>query len=399
MEPAKKVVLAYSGGVDTTGCILYLKHEWGVKEVIALLVDLGQDEDLEALKEKALLAGASQCIVKDAKELFMNQYCIPAIRANALYEDRYPLSSALARPLIARLVVEAAEELGADAVAHGSSGKGNDQVRFDSTYTLLNPHLKILAPAREWSMSRQETVAYSTRYGVPAHVDESCPYAFDLNMIGSNIEAGPLDDPWSEPEEEIYQMTRHLKEAPDDPNYVEITFERGIPVSLNGASMPAVDLLLELNRIAGEHCIGRVDMMENRVVGIKGREIYEAPGYFTLIEAHRDLETLTLPAEVTQFKRGIEQTYSNLIYNGLFYSPLKECLQAFIDKTQERVTGVVRVKLFKGMLMVVGRKSRYSLHVDEMALYGKNSGYDKEAAKGFIYVWTLPNKIWRQMAE
>ena len=190
MEQVKKVVLAYSGGVDTTGCILYMKHEWGVKEVIALLADLGQDEDLEALKEKALLAGASQALVKDAKELFMNEYCIPALRANALYEDRYPLSSALARPLIARLVVEAAEELGADAVAHGSSGKGNDQVRFDSTYTLLNPSLKILAPAREWSMSREETVAYSTRYGVPAHVDESCPYAFDLNMIGSNIEAG-----------------------------------------------------------------------------------------------------------------------------------------------------------------------------------------------------------------
>ncbi|MFN4279017.1 argininosuccinate synthase [Thermosynechococcus sp.] len=396
MGRAEKVVLAYSGGVDTSVCIPYLKHEWGVKEVIALAADLGQGEELEPIRQKALEAGASASLVVDAKAEFIRNYAFPAIQANALYENRYPLSTALARPLIAKLLVDAAAEYGADAVAHGCTGKGNDQVRFDVAIAALNPNLKVLAPAREWGMSREETIAYGERFGIPAPVKKSSPYSIDRNLLGRSIEAGSLEDPWSEPPEEIYSMTQAIENTPNSPEYVTIGFEAGIPVSLEGRSLDPVTLIGELNERVGRHGVGRIDMMENRLVGIKSREIYEAPALLVLIDAHRDLESLTLTADVTQYKRGIEETYSRLVYNGLWYSPLKEALDAFIQQTQQRVTGTVRVKLFKGTARVVGRQSPYSLYAPELATYGAEDQFDHKAAEGFIYVWGLPTRVWAE---
>lgn len=396
MGRAEKVILAYSGGVDTSVCIPYLKHEWGVQEVIALAADLGQGDELEPIRQKALDSGASASLVVDAKEDFIRNYAFPAIQANALYENRYPLSTALARPLIAKLLVEAAAEYGADAVAHGCTGKGNDQVRFDVAIAALNPNLKVLAPAREWGMSREETIAYGERFGIPAPVKKSSPYSIDRNLLGRSIEAGPLEDPWIEPSEEIYLMTQAIENTPNSPEYVEIGFEAGMPVSLDGRSLDPVALVSELNERVGRHGCGRIDMIENRLVGIKSREIYEAPALLVLIDAHRDLESLTLTADVTQYKRGIEETYSRLVYNGLWYSPLKEALDAFIQQTQKRVTGTVRVKLFKGTARVVGRQSPYSLYSSELATYGTADQFDHRAAEGFIYVWGLPTRVWAE---
>ncbi|MFN4066382.1 MAG: argininosuccinate synthase [Thermosynechococcus sp.] len=396
MGRAEKVILAYSGGVDTSVCIPYLKHEWGVKEVITLAADLGQGDELELIRQKALDSGASASLVVDAKEDFIRNYAFPAIQANALYESRYPLSTALARPLIAKLLVDAATEYGADAVAHGCTGKGNDQVRFDVAIAALNPHLKVLAPAREWGMSREETIAYGERFGIPAPVKKSSPYSIDRNLLGRSIEAGPLEDPWIEPPEEIYLLTQAIENTPNSPEYVEIGFEAGIPVSLDGRSLDPVTLVSELNERVGRHGVGRIDMMENRLVGIKSREIYEAPALLVLIDAHRDLESLTLTADVTQYKRGIEETYSRLVYNGLWYSPLKEALDAFIQQTQKRVTGTVRVKLFKGTARVVGRQSPYSLYTPDLATYGAEDQFDHKAAEGFIYVWGLPTRVWAE---
>lgn len=396
MGRATKVVLAYSGGVDTSVCIPYLKEEWGVEEVITLAADLGQGEELGPIKEKALKSGASVSLVEDVTESFVKDYTFPAIQANALYENRYPLSTALARPLIAKLLVEAAEKYGADAVAHGCTGKGNDQVRFDVAIAALNPNLKVLAPAREWGMSREETIAYGERFGIPAPVKKSSPYSIDRNLLGRSIEAGPLEDPWTEPSEEIYVMTKAIADTPNEPEYVEIGFDRGLPTTLNGNPLSPVTLISQLNEIVGRHGVGRIDMLENRLVGIKSREIYEAPALLVLIHAHRDLESLTLTKDVSQYKRGIEETYSHLIYNGLWYSPLKTALDAFVQQTQERVSGTVRVKLFKGNAAIVGRKSAQSLYAPDLATYGADDAFDHKAAEGFIYVWGLPTRIWSQ---
>jgi argininosuccinate synthase len=396
MGRAKKVVLAYSGGVDTSVCIPYLKEEWGVEEVITLAADLGQGDELEPIREKALKSGAKQSLVADVKESFVKDYAFPAIQANALYENRYPLSTALARPLIAKLLVDAAAEYGADAVAHGCTGKGNDQVRFDVAIAALNPDLKVLAPAREWGMSREQTIAYGEQFGIPAPVKKSSPYSIDRNLLGRSIEAGPLEDPWTEPLEEIYLLTKAIEETPNEPEYVEIYFEQGIPVALNGVSLPATDLIGKLNNIAGTHGFGRIDMVENRLVGIKSREIYEAPALLTLILAHRDLESLTLTADVSHYKRNIEETYSQMIYNGLWYSPLKAALDAFVQKTQERVSGAVRLKFFKGNATIVGRQSENSLYTPDLATYGADDQFDHKAAEGFIYVWGLPTRVWSQ---
>ncbi len=397
MARAKKVVLAYSGGVDTSVCIPYLKEEWGVQEVIALAADLGQGEELGPIKAKALKAGAARCLVEDRKESFVKDYAFPAIQANALYENRYPLSTALARPLIAKLLVEAAAKYGADAVAHGCTGKGNDQVRFDVSIMALDPHLKVLAPAREWGMSREETIAYGEKFGITAPVKKSYPYSIDCNLLGRSIEAGPLEDPMTEPDEEVYAITRAIFATPDEPEYVEIGFERGIPVTINDEALDSVTLISRLNELGGKHGVGRIDMVENRVVGIKSREIYETPGLLLLIQAHRDLETLTLTADVTSYKRGIEHTYSNLVYGGLWYSPLKGALDAFIAQTQERVSGTVRIKLFKGNGTIVGRKSANSLYAPDLATYGVDDKFDHKAAEGFIYIWGLPTKVWSQI--
>jgi argininosuccinate synthase len=396
MGRAKKVVLAYSGGVDTSVCIPYLKQEWGVEEVITLAADLGQGDELEPVREKALKSGASESLVADIKESFIKDYAFPAIKANALYENRYPLGTALARPLIAKVLVETAEKYGADAIAHGCTGKGNDQVRFDVSCAALNPNLKILAPAREWGMSREETIAYGEKFGIPAPVKKSSPFSIDKNLLGRSIEAGTLEDPANEPPEEIYEMTKAIADTPNEPEYLEIGFVKGIPTTLNGASKTPVELIEQLNQIVGNHGIGRIDMIENRLVGIKSREIYESPAMVVLINAHRDLESLTLTADVTQYKRGIEDTYTKLVYNGLWYSPLKAAVDAFIDQTQERVTGVVRLKLFKGNATIVGRWSDNTLYTPDLATYGADDQFDHKAAEGFIYVWGLPTRIWAQ---
>jgi len=399
MGRAKKVVLAYSGGVDTSVCIPYLMNEWGVEEVITLAADLGQGDELEPIRKKALDSGASVSLVADGTETFVKEYGFPAIQANALYENRYPLSTALARPLIAKLLVEAAEKYGADAIAHGCTGKGNDQVRFDVAIGALNPSIKILAPAREWGFSREQTIEYGEKYGIPAPVKKKSPYSLDRNLLGMAIEAGVLEDPYAEPPEDIYQMTKGIADTPNEPEYVDIGFEKGCPVSLNGEALQPVALITQLNQMTGNHGIGRIDMIENRLVGIKSREIYETPALLVLIQAHRDLESLTLTADVTQYKRGIEQTYSQLVYNGLWFSPLKAALDGFITNTQERVTGTVRVKLFKGSATIVGRKSDNSLYSLDWATYGEEDVFDHKAAEGFIYVWGLPTRLWSQQTR
>ena len=396
MGRATKVVLAYSGGVDTSVCIPYLKEEWGVEDVITLAADLGQGEELGPIKEKALTSGASISLVQDVTEIFVKDYAFPAIQANALYENRYPLGTALARPLIAKILVEAAEKYGADAVAHGCTGKGNDQVRFDVSIAALNPNIKVLAPAREWGMSREETIAYGEKFGIPTPVKKSSPYSIDRNLLGRSVEAGPLEDPWTEPEEEIYVMTKAIADTPDEPEYVEITFEEGLPTHVNGKALSPVALITELNDVVGRHGVGRIDMIENRLVGIKSREIYESPALLVLIQAHRDIESLTLTKDVTQYKRGIEETYSQMVYNGQWYSPLKMALDGFIEKTQERVSGTVRIKLFKGTANIVGRKSSQSLYAPDLATYGADDTFDHKAAEGFIYVWGLPTRIWSE---
>jgi argininosuccinate synthase len=396
MGRAKRVVLAYSGGVDTTVCITYLKNEFGVEEVITLAADLGQGDELEPIRVKALNSGAMESLVIDATAEFVTDYAFPAIKANALYENRYPLSTSLARPLIAKLLVEAAEKYGADAVAHGCTGKGNDQVRFDVSIAALNPNLKVLAPAREWGMSREETIAYGEKFGLSFPVKKSSPYSIDRNLLGRSIEAGPLENPWTEPLEEVYLLTQSVENAPNEPEYVEIGFEKGVPTSLNGQKLAPVELISQLNTLAGKHGIGRIDMLENRLVGIKSREIYETPALLVLIWAHRDLESLTLTSDVSHYKRGIEQTYGEMIYNGLWYSPLKGALDAFINQTQERVTGTVRVKLYKGNAIMAGRKSDYALYSEELATYGSDDSFDHKAAEGFIYVWGLPTRVWSE---
>lgn len=396
MGRAERVVLAYSGGVDTTVCIPYLKNEFGVKEVITLAADLGQGEDLEPIRQKALKAGASESLVVDAKEALVKRYAVPAIKANALYENRYPLSTALARPLIAKLLVEAAEQCNADAVAHGCTGKGNDQVRFDVSIGALNPNLKVLAPAREWGMSREEAIAYGEQFGLTFPVKKSSPYSIDYNLLGRSIEAGPLENPWTEPLEEVFAMTKAIADTPDEPEYVEIGFTAGEPNCLNGQEMALTTLIAELNLIAGKHGFGRIDMIENRLVGIKSREIYEAPALLLLIAAHRDLESLTLTADVTQYKRGIEESYGRLVYNGLWYSPLKSALDAFIEYTQEYVSGSVRIKLHKGTAQIVGRQSDNALYSEALATYGADDQFDHKAAEGFIYIWGLPTRVWSE---
>jgi len=396
MGRADKVVLAYSGGVDTSVCIPYLKQEWGVKEVITLAADLGQGDELEPIRLKALASGASVSLVQDVTTEFVTDYAFPSIQANALYENRYPLSTALARPLIAKILVDAAAEYGADAVAHGCTGKGNDQVRFDVAIAALDPKIKVLAPAREWGMSREQTIAYGEKFGIPSPVKKSSPYSIDRNLLGRSIEAGVLEDPWNEPPEEIYDLTKAIADTPNQPTYTEITFEQGIPVAVDGKVLAPVELITTVNAIAGSHGVGRIDMVENRLVGIKSREIYEAPALLVLIQAHREIESLTLTSDLAQYKRGVEDTYAKMIYNGLWYSPLKSALDAFIKDTQTRVSGVVRIKFFKGSAVVVGRKSVNSLYDEDLATYTDADQFDHKAAEGFIYVWGLPTRVWSQ---
>ena len=394
MAVNKKVVLAYSGGLDTSVCIRWLQEKYGFQEVIALVADVGEGKDLGFIKDKALRIGAARCYVADAREQFAREFIRPTLQANAMYEGKYPLSAALTRPLIARLLVEVAEREGAEAVAHGCTGKGNDQVRFDVSVGALNPRLKVIAPVREWPMSREEEIEYARQKGIPVPVGKENPFSIDENLWGRSIECGVLEDPWAEPPEEAYAWTNAISEAPAEPRYLEISFEKGVPAALDGRALGLVELLEELNRVAGEHGVGRIDHVENRLVGIKSREIYEAPAATVLVTAHRELESFTLPREVAHFKPLLEQKYAELTYFGLWYSPLKKAIDAFIEATQATVTGTIRVKLHRGNCVVVGRRSAHSLYDWKLATYDKEDAFDHTAAKGFIDIWGLPTRVY-----
>ncbi|MGA9286907.1 MAG: argininosuccinate synthase, partial [Anaerobacillus sp.] len=385
----EKIILAYSGGLDTSISIKWLEEKYGY-EVIALGLDVGEGKDLETIKDKALKVGASKAYMIEAKELLAENYLLPALKANALYEGKYPLSSALSRPLISKLLVEAAEREGATAVAHGCTGKGNDQVRFEVSIQALNPDLKVIAPVREWGMTRDEQIAYAEEKGIPVPVKLDNPFSIDANIWGRACEAGVLEDPWAEAPEAAFDWTAPIHLTPDDPEYIEIDFEEGCPTALNGEKMGLVDLIEKLNEIGGVHGIGRIDHIENRLVGIKSREVYENPGALILINAHKELEFLTHTREVSQFKTTIDQQLSKLIYDGLWYSPLRQALEGFINETQKVVSGKIRLKLHKGTNTVVGRKSENSLYNEQLATYLKGDLFDHEAAVGFIKLWGLP---------
>ena len=391
---AEKVVLAYSGGLDTSVAIRWLGENYHM-DVIALTVDMGSERDLPAIRQKALKVGAVKALVVDARELFVKHFVFPALKADALYEGQYPLATALARPLIVKLLVDAANEEGAAAVAHGCTGKGNDQVRFDVGVVALAPHLKIIAPAREWGMTREEEIAYAQKHDIPVSVGSA--YSIDVNLWGRSIECGILEDPWAEPPEEVFAWTRAPQDAPDEPSYVEIGFERGIPVSLNAKKLDGVSLIQQLTELAGEHGVGRIDHMENRLVGIKSREVYEAPAATVLLIAHKALEAMTLSREQLRFKEKVALEYADLIYNGLWFTALHQDLAAYVERSQRHVTGTVRVKLLKGKATVVGRKSPKSLYSFGLATYDKGDEFDQSASVGFIHIWGLPVKTQAQV--
>jgi argininosuccinate synthase len=391
-----KVVLAYSGGLDTSVAIRWLKERYDL-DVIALNVDVGNERNFSAVRQKALKVGAVKALVEDAKELFVNHFIFPALQADALYEGQYPLATALARPLMAKLLVDTALNEGATAVAHGCTGKGNDQVRFDVSINALAPNLKIIAPAREWGMTREETIKYAQRYGIPVPVTIASPYSIDENLWGRSIECGVLEDPWVEPPADVFAWTRSPGEAPDEPGYLEIGFEQGIPITIDGQRMDGVSLIQHLNQLAGEHGVGRIDHLENRLVGIKSREIYEAPAATVLLQAHQALEAMTLSKDQLRFKQKVAIEYADLIYNGLWFSSLHQDLAAYVKSTQRYVTGTVRLKLFKGSCRVVGRKSPKSLYSYGLATYDKGDQFDQSASPGFIHIWGLPLKTQAQV--
>ncbi|MBI0579399.1 argininosuccinate synthase [Neobacillus cucumis] len=394
----EKIVLAYSGGLDTSVSVKWIQEKYGY-DVIALGLDVGEGKDLEAIKNKALNVGAIKAIMVDAKELLAKEYILPALKANCLYEGKYPLSSAISRPLISKLLVEVAEQEGATAVAHGCTGKGNDQVRFEVSIQALNPSLKVVAPVREWGMTRDEEIKYAEENGIPIPVDLDNPFSIDANIWGRACEAGVLEDPWAEAPEAAYDWTNPIELTPDEAEYIEIEFEQGVPVALNGEKLPLVQLIEALNLLGGKHGIGRIDHIENRLVGIKSREVYENPAALILINAHKELEFLTLPREVTQFKTQVDQHMAKIVYEGLWYSPLKAALDAFIDETQKVVSGTIRIKLHKGNHMVVGRKSVHSLYNEELATYAKGDAFDHNAAVGFIKLWGLPTKVYSEVNQ
>jgi len=391
----KKIVLAYSGGLDTSVILKWLKQKYKC-EVIAYVADIGQEEDLKEIGEKAKQTGADKVYIEDLKEEFVKNYIFPAIKANAIYEGRYLLGTALARPLIASKQVEIAKKEGADAVAHGATGKGNDQVRFELTYMKLAPDLKIIAPWREWEFrGREELIEFARKNNIPVPATKEKPYSSDANIFHISYESGVLEDPWHEPDPSMFKMTVNPEDAPDKPEYITIEFEKGIPVGINGERKNPVEIMQFLNRIGGKHGVGRVDMVENRVVGIKNRGVYETPGGTILWIAHKDLEGITLDKETVHFKEHISPVYGYLVYSGQWFSPLKEALDAFIDKTQEYVTGEVKIKLYKGNIIVCGRRSPYSLYKPELATFEKEEIYDQKDATGFIKLFGLYLKYGR----
>ncbi|EEM03702.1 Argininosuccinate synthase [Bacillus pseudomycoides] len=393
----KKVVLAYSGGLDTSVAIKWLQEK--NYDIIALCLDLGEGKDLEFVKEKALSVGAIKSYMIDVQEEFANEYALMALQGHTLYEGKYPLVSALSRPLIAKKLVEIAEQEGASAVAHGCTGKGNDQVRFEVSIQALNPYLEVIAPVREWKWSREEEIAYAKENDVPIPINLDSPFSIDQNLWGRSNECGILEDPWAAPPEDAYEMTLALEDTPNKPEFVEIGFEAGVPTTLNGTAYSLSELIKTLNSLAGKHGVGRIDHVENRLVGIKSREVYECPAAMTLLTAHKELEDLTLVKEVAHFKPMIEQKLTELIYNGLWFSPLKQALAAFLQETQKSVTGTVRVKLFKGHAIVEGRKSEYSLYDEKLATYTVDDEFNHDAAVGFISLFGLPTKVYSQVNQ
>lgn len=386
----EKVILAYSGGLDTSVAITWLDKDY---DVIAVCMDVGEGNDLDFIHDKALKVGAIESHVIDVKDEFAEDYVLVALQGHTFYERKYPLVSALSRPLISKKLVEIAHKTGATTIAHGCTGKGNDQVRFEVAIASLDPSLKVITPVREWKWSREEEINYAKANGVPIPADLDSPYSVDQNLWGRANECGVLENPWNEAPEDAYDLTVAPEAAPDSPVYVNIDFEAGVPVALDGKKMKLADLILELNDLAGQHGVGRIDHVENRLVGIKSREIYECPGAVTLLAAHKEIEDLTLVRELAHFKPIIENELSNLIYNGLWFNPATEALIAYLKSTQQVVNGTAKVKLYKGSATVVARKSDNSLYDESLATYTSADTFDQDAAIGFIKLWGLPSKV------
>ena len=386
----EKLILAYSGGLDTSVAIAWLKKDY---DVIAVCLDVGEGKDLEFIHDKALSIGAVESHVLDVKDEFAEEYVLPALQAHAYYEQKYPLVSALSRPLISKKLVEMAHKTGATAIAHGCTGKGNDQVRFEVAISALDPALKVVAPVREWKWAREEEIKFAIEHGVPVPANLDSPYSVDQNLWGRANECGVLENPWNEAPEDAFGITVAVEDAPDTPEYVDIEFKEGKPVAINGQEMKLADLIQKLNVMAGAHGVGRIDHVENRLVGIKSREIYECPGAVTLLAAHKEIEDLTLVREVSHFKPIMENELSNLIYNALWFSPATKAIMAYIKETQKVVNGTAKVKLYKGSARVVARKSPNSLYDENLATYTAADSFDQDAAIGFIKLWGLPTQV------
>jgi argininosuccinate synthase len=389
----KKILLAYSGGLDTSVAIKWLQDKYDA-EIITYTAHLGQPQDWDAVEEKALATGASKAYIDDIREEFITDYVYPALKVNAMYQEKYPLATALARPLISKRMVEIAQKEGVDALAHGCTGKGNDQVRFEVSFKALAPEMKIIAPLRDWEfVSRDAEIEYAEANGIPVKATKDSPYSIDQNLWGISIECGILEDPWAEPPADAYQWTKDVDDTPDKPKYITIDFEKGVPVAIDGEKMAPIDLVEKLNELGSEYGVGRIDMLEDRLVGIKSREIYEAPAGEILITAHKALEDLTLDRDTKNYKAEMSAKYAELTYNGLWFSPLRDALDAFVDKSQQTVTGTVKVKLYKANCTLAGRKSEYSLYDHGLATYDESDNFDHKAAPGFINLWALPVQV------
>lgn len=389
----KKIVLAYSGGLDTSVIVPWLREHYDC-EVICFTADVGQGEETDGLEAKALASGASQLIIHDMREEFARDYIFPVLRAGAVYERKYLLGTSMARPLIAKHQVEVAHQVGADAVAHGATGKGNDQVRFELTYAALDPRLKVVAPWREWEIrSREDAIAYARAHNVPITQSEKSIYSRDRNLWHISHEGGLLEDPWLEPDEAMYQLSVAPEAAPDQPETIEISFETGTPVAINGQKLSPAEMVTKLNELGGKHGIGRVDMVEGRLVGMKSHGVYETPGGTILLAAHQELESIVLDRDTMHFKDLIALKYAELVYYGMWFTPLREALDAFVDSTQGPVTGKVRLKLFKGNIIPAGRQSPFSLYREDFATFGQENVYDQSDAEGFIHLFGLPLKV------
>lgn len=390
--PAKHVVLAYSGGLDTSVAIPWIRERYGA-EVTTLTLDVGQEGELGDALERARLNGATDSVFLDVKAEFAEDFLWPALKANCLYQGVYPLSTSLARPLVVRHLVDVAQAVGADAVAHGCTGKGNDQVRFDVGVQTLSPKLRIIAPVREWDMNRTDEIAYAQEKGLKIHQKPESPYSVDENLWGRSVEGGCLEDPGMAPPEEVFQWTGHPNTWPTTPEVLTIGFREGVPETIDGAMLPPVELIREVNRRAGAHGVGRIDHVEDRVIGLKSRETYECPAAITLTTAHQALEALVLPRDLLSFKAGVDRRYADTVYEGFWYSPLREALQAFVNATQEPVTGEVRLRLFQGSARVTGRNSPFALLNRALVTYDRGSTFRQEDAEGFIRLWGLPNRL------